>query len=199
MRMARISYWVPGLVLLPLLTGCSDPVPPASQGAVSLNLASPDAPSTARCNVGGAMNAPVMAAGIMATTTVSKGTIALDGENGNKVSCTVAPGGSGYNVGATIHSESGANFTDISISDLVIAEGQSDVAGRLSALSQRTQNAYSSPTTAPCKFSVTGASLGIGPGKIWGSVTCPGLKDPGNAGGDECKATGNFIFENCAQ
>jgi hypothetical protein len=197
--MARISYWVPALVLFPAITACSDPVPPASQGAAFISFASPDPPSAALCNVRHQAIAPILTAGNVATSGTTKGTIAIDGENGNVVNCTVSPGGGGYNVGASIHSENGTHFADIAISELVIAEGQSDVSGMVSVLDDITQNAYSSTSATPCKFSVAGESLGVGPGKIWAKVTCPGLADRGNAGGDQCKGTGYFIFENCAQ
>jgi hypothetical protein len=207
MRMARISYWVPVLGLVPLLTSCSDPVPPASQGAASIAFANPDDPtgtSTARCPVPHTSTAPILTAGNVRTTDVSKGSIAIDGENGNLVQCTVSPGGGGYNVYAKIHSDvttaQGRQWSDIVISNLTIGAGGVDVPGMLTVMDNITdQIAYLSPSTDPCKFTVTGGSLGIGGGKIWGKVACPTLKDPANAGGDKCKATGYFIFENCAQ
>jgi hypothetical protein len=170
-----------------------------AQGAVSIDFVNPDPPITALCNVQHQATAPILTAGNVPTSNANTGTIAFNGENGAVVSCTVTPGGGGYNVTATIHSELGAKHVDISISSLTIADGQSDVAGMLTINDDTTQNPYFSSTTDPCKFSVSGGSLGIAPGKIWGSVACPTLADPENIGGDQCKVTGYFIFENCAQ
>jgi hypothetical protein len=206
MRMAWISYWVPALGLIPLFTSCSDPVPPASQGAATITLSNPDsaASSTARCPVPHRSTAPILTAGNQATTDISKGTLAIDGENGNLVECSVVAGNGGYNVYAKIHSDittsQGHQWADIVISNLTIAEGQSGATGMVTLMDNVTdQIAYLSQSQNPCVFSVSTASLGIGPGKIWAQVTCPSLRDPANAGGDECKASGFFIFENCAQ
>jgi hypothetical protein len=175
------------------------PVPPASQGAASITFATADAPIVAMCPVPHRATAPIPIAGSTTTTNASKGTEAIDGQNGSLVTCAVTLVAGGYAVNALIHSEIGAAFADIAISNLTIAQGQSDARGTLSVLDDTTQYAYSSPTTIPCTFSVVGSSLGIGPGKIWASVTCPSLIDRGSANSDQCKATGYFIFENCAQ
>jgi hypothetical protein len=174
-------------------------VPPASQGAASISFGTADPPTTALCPVPHRTTAPILMAGNATTTNTSKGTEAIDGQNGSLVSCTVTPAAGGYAVYAQIHADNGINFADIAISDLTIAEGQSDAAGTLSVIDDTTQYAYASPFATPCIFSVVGSSLGIGPGKIWGSVTCATLIDPASASGDQCKATGYFIFENCAQ
>jgi hypothetical protein len=205
MRMARISYCVPALGLLTLVAACSDPVPPASQGAVAVTFANQALPPAgARCPVPHSSSAPILTTGNVRTTATVKGSLAIDGENGSLVSCTVAPGGAGYSVSATIHADvndsQGHRWADFTISIPSISDGQSDASGTLTAMDNITDLiAYSSPSTDPCKFSVTGSSLGIGPGKIWGGFTCPTLLDSANAGGDACKVTGNFVFENCAQ
>lgn len=172
--------------------------PPASQGAASITFATPDPPSTALCPVRHQATAPVLIAGSTTTTGISKGTEAIDGQNGDVVYCSVTPAPGGYDVTASIHSVNGTKFADIVI-NLTIAQAQSDAPGSLGIMDDTTQNAYLSPTTIPCMFSVVGASLGIGPGKIWASVTCPSLVDRSSAAGDQCKATGYFIFENCAR
>jgi hypothetical protein len=179
--------------------GGGAPVPPASQGAASISFATADAPIMAMCSVPHRATAPILMAGNATTTNTNKGTEAIDGQNGSLVSCTVTPAAGGYSVSATIHSENGTKFADIAISNLTIAEGQSDAAGTLSVIDDTTQYAYASPFANPCIFSVVGSSLGIGPGKIWGSVTCASLIDRTSASADQCKATGYFIFENCAQ
>jgi hypothetical protein len=200
MRMARISCWVPALGLLPLLVAsCSDPVPPASQGAAIISLSSPGT-GTAVCNVQHPVIAPLPVAGSAAPSDTTKGTIAIDGENGNLVTCAVVPVAGWYAVNAHIHADAPAGkFADITIESLTIGEGQSGVTGIVSVLDDRTQNPFQSPASSPCTFSVSGGGLGVGPGKIWASVTCPGLLDRGSANGDMCKATGYFIFENCSQ
>jgi hypothetical protein len=199
MRMARISYWVPALGLLPLLlTGCSDPVPPASQGAVALSFSDPDPPATTLCSNKGAKTAPILVAGNVRTTATNKGTESTDQQNGDFVSCSVTPGGGGYIVTASIDSKVGSQQIHVSITNLTIREGQSDATGMLSVLLDDT-SLYSSPTTDPCKFSVSGGALGVGPGKIWGSVTCTGLLESGSVDRATCKNTGYFIFENCVQ
>jgi hypothetical protein len=170
-----------------------------ARGAVSIDFANPDPPISALCNVQHPAIAPILTAGNVATSNTIKGTIAIDGENGAVVSCTVTPGGGGYNVTATIHSELAAKHVDISIGSLTIADGQSDVSGMITINDDTTLNPYFSSAADPCKFSVSGDSLGIAPGKIWGSVACPTLADPENIGGDQCKVTGYFVFENCAQ
>jgi hypothetical protein len=207
MRMARICYSVAALGLLNVLAGCSDPVPPASQGAVAITLTSPDpvvgGPNTWTCRVPHTATAPIAVAGADRVSATNKGAIAVDRENGARVTCNVVPAGGGFTVTASIHAElsnaQGPQTADVSITGLTIGENQSDVPGMLAVTDSTTSTTNSSSSSEPCKFSVAGGSMGVGPGKVWGAITCPGLVESGMAGDFKCKAVGNFIFENCGQ
>jgi hypothetical protein len=184
-----------------------------SQGAATISFTNPDPPAVGPaplCPFPHTSAAPIFTTGYDPTTSTAKGTEAItgvtetvDARTGNLVMCSVVPVTGGYDVYARIHSEVsdrlGNQWADIEISHLTMAAGQSHVSATLSVSDEVTRSAYSPPTTIPCTFSVTGGSMGIGSGRIWGSVTCAALIDPSSASGDTCKATGYFIFENCAQ
>jgi hypothetical protein len=182
--------------------GGVSPLP--AQGAAMIVFANRDPSATGidqPCPVPHTSVAPILVAGSTATSSTAKGTEAVDGVSGNQVSCAVVASPGGYAVSARIRSDISASqrWAQIVIGNLTIGAGQSNIPGTLSVLDNVTQNAYGPPNSTPCMFSVTGAALGVAAGKIWGSVTCAILVDPGNASGDQCKATGYFIFENCAR
>jgi hypothetical protein len=182
--------------------GAAGAAAPPAQGAVAIAFANLDPPATGSgptCPVVHTATAPILVAGNVRVSSTQTGTRAVDGVDGSTVSCSVVSNGGGaYAVFAQIHAEQGTAAVTISINELTIGVGQSDVEGTLDVQDDVTQNAYRAPATEPCRFSVEGASFGVAPGKIWGSVTCPAIVDPASAAGDSCKATGYFIFENCA-
>ena len=207
MRLARIFHCVAALGLLPLLSSCSDPVPPASQGAMSIHFNNPQGagPNAPKCPPGPHWtNAPVSANPAQQTTEFARGTEALDGEGGNTVTCKVAPAGGRFAVSGEVSSSGTSSRGDLTADitvDVTIGAGESDVVGSLAISDDKTAQArYQSNA---CKFSVAptnGSGLGVAPGRVWGSVTCDLISDPRNAGGEACIVDkGFFVFENCTQ
>ena len=135
----------------------------------------------------------------------------VDGQEGARVRCRVAPQGTKYAVSAEIVSAGTGPAgeplsTDISLS-VLIGAGEADAQGTLYAADQKSMQArFSSdtvviPPKAGCLFSVasTGRSnLGVGQGIVWGTVSCAHLGDQRNQASEECAIDqGFFAFENC--
>jgi hypothetical protein len=186
-----------------VLGACSDPIPPAAQGAASIHFGKT---ATDLCNPGiHVANAPYLRqGGQVVTGTASPAYKLVDGQDGGQVTCRVAPSGGGYSVSGSLASpaQNAAGMTlqstiiDISIPS--IAENQSGAKGSLTVNDDKTQSTYQSGQDG-CVFSVSGQQLGIAPGRIWASVTCAHLSDPLNGSGATCSADGYFVLENCSQ
>jgi len=193
------------LGLVGLVGGCSDPVPPAAQGAISLHLATPA--SGLICSPGPHWaNVPDDPLKPPQTSGDSGGKRAVDGEGGMSVACTVRQEGDTYTVTAALKSPAhdlmgrSVDVTSINLS-VKIKEDQEDAIGRVLLFDDRTQVSYGS---SDCTFSVKptgGASqLAIHPGRAWGQITCRNLTDPSNVSTPSCDVDrAFFVIENCQQ
>src|SRR5262245_50264202 len=100
MKIARNFPCLGAIALLGISAGCSDPIPPAAQGAVSLYMG-PAQGGT--CSAGSHyVNAPYVARGGQQTTGKLVPGKAVDGEGGSSVSCSVKPNGGKYSFSASI-------------------------------------------------------------------------------------------------
>lgn len=205
MTMARKFPCLGALGLVGLVAGCSDPVPPAAQGAISLHLATPNSglicsPGPHWANVPDDPKKPPQTSGDVG------GKRAVDGEGGMAVQCKVQQSGDTYTVTATLESPASdltgrtVDNTSINLS-VKIKEGQDDAKGSVRVFDDKTQAVYGS---TDCTYSVSpndGASqLAIHPGRAWGQVTCRNLTDPSNASTPSCDVDrAFFVIENCQQ
>jgi hypothetical protein len=212
MRMARNFAGIGALGGLFLFAGCSDPVPPAAQAGISIHVIEYDKnvepehaadfcpPGRHWANVPYDTTKDPSQQSQRTNTTDSTAT-AVNNQNGDVVTCSVTPSGSGFKVSgdATGYASSAdvkRKPTTIHIRIPKISEGESDAPGTLTIQDEASINPYQS---MDCSFSVSGGNLGIAPGSVWGQVHCENLRDA-NALGASCKVPdGSFLLENCAQ
>jgi hypothetical protein len=180
------------LVLSVTAYGCSDPVPPAAQGALSYTFTFSQGKS---CSVG----AFQQAIGRVDGTTQSP---ISDGSGGVAVFCSVKQSGDGYRVDAKI-SQGGENFT---LSAAFDATGKAQ--GTISLYSKFTEATYQPAVGTTCEMSVapddTHKGLSISPGHVWGTFTCNEIVDLRNTestcavrSSSDGEPGGFFIFDNC--
>src|SRR5438045_3505716 len=104
MRMARKVSCICALGLFGLVAGCSDPVAPASQAAVSLDLTTSAKPGVSCPPMPHWVNIPFTPANTQQTTARVKGDSAIDNQDQMSVSCTVKDNGGTFAVSATLKS-----------------------------------------------------------------------------------------------
>jgi hypothetical protein len=195
------------LAWLASVAACSDAVPPSPQGAVSVHLGSS---MMGQCNKAAHwINAPPPSDASMLNTqqvtTGSKGTLAVDGEGGAHVSCTVHPNGGKFEIIANIVAPVPNKFsTNVSIHTTLGADDQTAGGTLIAADDQNAGNPYTAPSStvqgSQCTFQTNGGASGIAAGKVWGTVSCVGATDTSDIG-SVCDFTpaGAFVFENCGQ
>jgi len=208
--MARNIAGIGALSSICLLAACGDPVPPAAQVSLSLHLDDPMSPDPEkqkdRCSAGRHwVNVPYPKSvnqSQQASATES-GPKAVHGQDGNSVTCTVKPNGSGFKFtgNASGFADDGQGGTKKRPSTVYlnannIAPGATNAVGGVRITDDQSVTTYSSET---CLFSVSGDALGIDAGRIWGKVFCEYLNDPSSPGSACSVDTGFYIFENCAQ
>ena len=209
MRMARNIAGIGVLGSLGLM-GCGDPVPPAAQAGISIHLQEYDPMDP----TWGTWDCPPYRHWVNVPydkdrtptnqkqlTDANQAVRAVNNQDGNSVSCTVKPKGSGFDVSGrgNAYAESDGkkykpSIVIIRIPD--IKEGDTGAKGQLTIQDDASLNPY---TSEECSFSVQGGSFGVEPGKIWGSVTCHGLRDMSALNAACFVDTGYFVFENCAK
>jgi hypothetical protein len=160
------------------------------------------------------VNVPFAVAGGQQATGMNKGKTAVDGVDQMSISCKVKGAGDTFDVSASLRSPAfDPNGTPINPTLLTLSASVStttDAMGSLTVQDNRTTTSYVSvnDTGLPdgtCTFSVRPRSmleqLGVAPGRVWASVTCPRLRDVGSADPNEiCSiASGIVVLENCEQ
>jgi hypothetical protein len=211
MRKARMLSCAWALGGLGLATGCSSPVSPASQGALSVYLAN-NAMAGSNCSPAAHwVNVPYSAAGGQQTNASNKGNVAVDGVAEMGVSCAVKDNGSGgFAVSGTMKSPAfDAQGVRRPTSTLLtfsttIAPGQAGAQGQLTLQDDKTGPGSTYQSDA-CIYSVNPAQptdhLEVAPGKMWAQVICPIFRDPLSSDiNARCQIeTGYIVLENCAQ
>lgn len=163
MQMGRLALTVTLLSLGAMTTGCDDPVPPSAQGAVKYRLGRQ--PTGPICQ----MTSPSENLGSISIDDLSKTSPLVDGEGDSKVTCSIRPSGSNYNVSASI--SQGKN--SIAISGTITPGTPSNFT--VGIVSDNLKASYSSDADKPCQFVVDGdspAGLGVSPGKLRAFFSC---------------------------
>lgn len=193
---------------LGFLASCGDPVPPAPQGASSIHFEE-IMDSMLRCSPGRHWaNAPHDSTSRVQFQRVSAaetGPKAVNGQDGNSVSCSVVPDGSKFKFQAQLKASASLDGMKIGPTNIAlgvptgIGPGDSSAVGYLHVTDHASVTTYSDMA---CTYSVSpqkqGDGLGVDKGRIWGSVVCNSLGDP-RSPGSVCTGLGFFIFENCSQ
>ena len=208
MRMAWKFSGTCAFGLFGLTTGCSDPVPPASQASASLYLTAASMPVNARCTPGAHwVNVPFTKGGGQTTNANARAGVAVDGVDQMGVKCSVKDGGGIFQVTGELKSpavdpqDQPVNPTIITVSTQIA----SDQAGAMGAVSLTDSKSGSTYSSEACSFSVrppqVGGPMGVAPGRMWASVSCPTFRDPLSSDIDAvCEISqGYVVLENCAQ
>ena len=186
-------WCVTAIVALGALS-CSDPVPPAAQGAFIVNLKSGVSGRACPSGASFTYDVPSVLAStpteILTSSTYLHWTV--DGESDSKVSCTVK-GSSSFTFAGRIAS----GVETLEISDGVLTNNMTGTARVSVANGMKLSNALTS-AAADCTITVVNNSKGVQvkPGSIWAQFSCPSvIHEPG----DGCAASGTFVLENCSQ
>lgn len=197
---------------LPLMAACGDAVPPAPQANVSIQLQEypPEDPvnGNKRCppyrhwlNVPYQRDKSPSAQSQQANES-NADVRATNGQDGNKVSCTVSPNGSNFKV---VASATGfAQNVDRKLASVIVSinipsigEGDDSAPGRFTFQDDTTAgNQYHSED---CTYSVNGGAMGVKAGGIWGQIRCDGVKEDKTPDSSCLIERGFFVFENCNQ
>jgi hypothetical protein len=217
MRLARIFAGTGVLGAVALLAGCGDPIPPAAQASISIHLQEYEKkdpvygmetcqPSRHWVDIPyDHDHTPTLQRQITDGTTAPER--AVNNQDGDAVSCTVKANGSGFRVSGDAKayaelSKSENNDAQKYSPSIVhiridnIGPGDSDATGTLAIQDDASINTYQADA---CTFSVSGESLGVQAGAIWGSVKCPLIADPKSPGSGCQVDVGYFVLENCGQ
>ena len=115
--------------------------------------------------------------------------VVVHGDNGVTVECGVTPKGDGsfdidLNLGTTR-----LNFS---------ANGNLTAAGGVVAVNVYEQSSGRSLSDNGCKITIPVNQGTVKKGALWARFSCDALVDSKDSSGAVCKASGQFIFENCA-
>ncbi|HTA88508.1 MAG TPA: hypothetical protein VK745_02995 [Polyangiaceae bacterium] len=181
---------------VPLLAalGCSDPVPPPAQGAVTLDLSQPtptvsamSCPITKLYQVG-AKDPNTMA--VLAPTMQSPGESVISGESGSTISCSVTGGGGNFSFSGSLHASTPQG-------DQILVSFQN---GMISGTTGTADvNVYTPQLSA--NFSGTGCTITVQNnqvkgGSIWATFACPQIAYP-PSGLCGISPDSTIVFENC--
>jgi hypothetical protein len=193
---ARCSF-----LAVPLLAalGCSDPVPPPAQGAVTLYLGQPivhvdqmTCPVTAQTYQVGATDSKTKT--VLAPTMSDPGQSVISGEGGSSISCSVTGGGGNFKFSGTLSAIT-PQGDKISIQ---FANGQvgSDFTGTAD-VSVYTPQLLAGFSGTNCAISVQGQPKQVKGGSIWATFSCAQIASP-PSGLCGISAASTIVFENCS-
>lgn len=195
MRMALSLLSVGAIAISALASsGCSDTVPPPAQGALSYRVWGATGQGCLVQNH--SSNAPNPGRGQNVTST-GVGSVAVDGENGAKVSCRVSGDGTSFSVTGEL------TLGDVSFSvSTQLSPGDKEADGKIRLQDNLTANVYAQPATLldpptpPCKIDISKGNYDVGTGWVWGHFMCDSIVDERSPDAF-CSAEGTFLFENC--
>ncbi len=187
------------LLALPLLAGvgCSDPVPPPAQAAITLEIGQPVSPVSGRnCptiktySVGAYDSKTMM---YLSPSATDHGQSVISGENQSSISCSVSGGGGNFKFSGSIVAPSSGGPVTVSFSNGVISNGTGTADINIytppPGLGANFSNVGLSPAM-PCTFTVVNGQ--IKGGSMWASFACPDIEAPpsgacGGAASPECR------------
>ncbi len=175
---------------------CSDPVPPAAQGAFRASIGSAGLPAGKACPSGAASTFEVPAVDLSKPTEVLTTTTylhsAIDGEGDSKVSCSVK-GSSSFTFSGRI--SNGGKVLELT--EGVLSNNMTGTARVTLWNSMTLSNPLTSPA-ADCTITVVNNSKGVQvkSGSIWAQFKCKTVE---RAPSDACDATGTFVLGNCSE
>jgi hypothetical protein len=194
---ARCSF-----LAVPLLAalGCSDPVPPPAQGAVTLDVGAPvDHVDQMQCPVPGKVYqiaAVDSKNNVLAPTSMTPGQSVISGEGGSSISCSVTGGGGNYKFSGTLSAVTRqGDKVSIQFSNGVVGSNYTGTADVSVFTTDLLQNFSSTNTTMNCAITVQNQQ--VKGGSIWATFSCPQIAFP-PSGLCAIDASSAIVFENCS-
>ena len=167
-----------------LALGCSDPVPPASRGAVRINITGSGACPTTAATRGIGNPAP------NSQGAEGKGGPISDGEQGVSTQCSVK-GGPQFTVGTGIRQGAVAFNLNGSVNG---SNGQGT--GTISVQTPDLADLFTSePNGCTITAVQTAQGFQVKPGAMWATYNCPMVKGPLMS--QVCRLQGDVVIENC--
>jgi len=180
-------------------TGCSEAVPPASEGAVIGNFSTASAgqcgqePDTTPCQCN--IELHNMQVGFAHASDAGQITFVKDGDGGARVFCSVAPAGSGFEAQGVI--ESGANLLEFKVNLSGANTEDNKAPGSVAYRTVYTVDQFQSPAETPCNFWVS-TEQEVTAGRMWVQWECAEVLDA--SAGRGCKiGQSTLAMQNCDQ
>ena len=185
---------------LPLLAvlGCSDPVPPPAQGAVTLDIGQPvthvdgkTCPVIHTYQVGAVDSKTKM---IAPPSMYTPGQSLISGENGSSISCSVTGGGGNFKFSGTLHAITPeGDQISVAFANGVVGP---DFTGTADVQVYTPQLSANFSSTASCAITVQNKQ--VKGGSIWATFACPSLATPPSGLCGIEQPASAFVFENCS-
>jgi hypothetical protein len=195
---ARCSF-----LAVPLLAalGCSDPVPPPAQGAVTLYLGHTvnpvdqmSCPVTAQTYQIGATDSKTKA--VQAPSASTPGQSVISGEGGSSISCSVSGGGGSYKFSGTLSAITPqGDKISIQFANGVVGSDFTGTADVSVYTPQLLAGFSSVGTNMSCAITVQNQQ--VKGGSIWATFSCPQIASP-PSGLCGISAASAIVFENCS-
>lgn len=183
------------------LLGCSDPVPPSAEGALTTSISESRDTSQSCTSPRGPMSVGEQST-VLIGNSPGTGRI-VDGENGS-LNCTVASTGTGFRISASIdadalekngagvpyHQEFSLNATYPALTP--------HATGATASISSTDTNTQANRADGACTLDVISLGSDGSGGALFADFVCENFVD-GNTPGAGCRMTGTIVLENCAK
>ena len=207
------SRWCVTAVVALGAIACSDPVPPAAQGAIWVRIQSASPTPTGKSCPSGASTTfdvphvdPNMKndKGEIVDEVLDENTYLhwiIDGQSSSSVSCSVSGGSGGYSFSGRLKGPTTSSTGKTGIGSIEISSGTLDgtskkgTATMTIADSADLSQSMASPSAA-CTVEAVPGDKTLQPGSMWASFTCSSIESPP---ADYCTAHGILVLENCSQ
>lgn len=197
------AYARRSLLAVPLLAGlgCSDPVPPPAQAAITLEIGQPNTPVMGKnCpevktyQVGAFDSKTMMTlAPSLTTTPPTPGQSVISGENHSTINCSVTGSGGNFKFSGSINAVSANSAGPITVNFLNgVINGTTGTAD----VSVYTTGLLTTVGPAPCTFQIVNGQ--IKGGSMWASFSCPDLESSPSYACGILQAQTTVVFENCS-
>ncbi len=169
--------------------GCSEAVPPASEGAFVALFQS--GTTTGNCGI---TNHNSQIGNVNVTEILD---LRKEGVGGAQIFCTVNSAGTGFDVNAELRLQNTKLRLTVNGLPSTATEAEPHP-GSLTIQTQQSITAFTSPQETPCDFWFGGQDQQVAAGRVWAQFSCPVIEDPGT--GKVCAlGVSTIALQNCDQ
>jgi hypothetical protein len=183
------------------LLGCSDPVPPSAEGALTTSISQSTLPDQSCTTPRGPMSigeySNVLLGGAPGTNRI------VDGTNGS-VACNVISNGTGFRIGATINADAlEKNAVGIPYHQEFALHANypaltTHAPGATASISATDTNTQTNRADSACTLDVISLGQDGTGGALFATFVCSNFIDS-NTPGSGCRMTGTIVLENCGK